>query len=233
MVGSSRHTHRRRTGRLDREPGREESVRDAERQRLARDLHDGLVSTLYGISLRAEKLAELTQGDAAVAEVAAQVCGLASVARREIRAVIFGLRPEALGAGLTAALRELGTAVEAHQSLRVEVCCEGEMECSAEVQEAIYRIAQEALANVIRHARASSVSVDLGAGEDGRLVLEVADDGVGFDGCLEQPGHLGQRSMAERATALGGRLEVASRAGGGTTVRAEIPCMQPGGPSAQ
>ncbi|MBO0687124.1 MAG: ATP-binding protein, partial [Candidatus Dormibacteraeota bacterium] len=124
-------------------------------------------------------------------------------------------------------------AVEAHQSLRVEVCCEGEMECSAEVQEAVYRIAQEALANVIRHARASSVSVDLGAGEDGRLVLEVADDGVGFDGCLEQPGHLGQRSMAERATALGGRLEVASRAGGGTTVRAEIPCMQPGGPSAQ
>ena len=226
MVASSRHTHQRRTGRLDREPGREESARDAERQRLARDLHDGLVCTLYGISLRAEKLAELTHGDSAAAELARQVRELASTARREIRAVIFELRPEPLEAGLGTALRGLAAAVEAQRSLRVAVRCEGVTECSPEVREAVYRIVQEALANVVRHAHASEVSVGLGAGEDGRILLEVADDGVGFDGCSGQPGHLGRRSMVERATALGGRLEVVSRPGGGTTVRAEIPSAQ-------
>ena len=90
-------------------------------------------------------------------------------------------------------------------------------------REAIYRIAQEALSNVVRHAHAKSVSVTLGT--DGKLVtLEIADDGVGFDAGDEPPEHLGQQSMRERATALGGTLDVTSQPRSGTTVRAAIPC---------
>jgi signal transduction histidine kinase len=90
------------------------------------------------------------------------------------------------------------------------------------VREAIYRIAHEALANVIQHAHATTVTVDLRS-DDGTVTLEIVDDGVGFDAAVDKPGHLGQRSMRERATVLGGSLEVARQPSGGTRVRALIP----------
>ena len=115
---------------------------------------------------------------------------------------------------------EIGTA---RQPLSITVRIDKEPECSPRVREAIYRIAQEALSNVVRHAQARSVSVELG--NEGDLVtLEIVDDGVGFDADADQPGRLGQVSMRERATALGGTLGVTSQLRAGTTIRAVIPC---------
>jgi signal transduction histidine kinase len=203
----------------------EAGARAAERQRLARDLHDCLIPTLYGISLGAERLTELTQRQRRARDVAEYVQDLATGALREVRALVFELRPEPLErASLDIALRELAAAIEARQSVRIAVSCEAEPGCSTRAQEAIYRIAQEALANVVRHAHAGSATVSVGV-DAGRLRLEVTDDGVGFDTAVSQPGHLGQRSMRERAAALGGSLGVASRLGGGTTVSAEVPCQ--------
>jgi signal transduction histidine kinase len=199
-------------------------VRASERQRLARDLHDSLTPTLFGIALGAERLVELMRGDADVeVEVAEYVHGLARAALREIRALIFELRPEPLErGGLAMALHELATVLEARQPVRIAVRCDREPECSPQVREAMYRIAQEALANVVQHAHARSVTMDMRS-DDGAVTLEIVDDGVGFDTAVDKPGHLGQQSMWERATVLGGSLEVTSQPSGGTKVRAFIP----------
>jgi signal transduction histidine kinase len=95
--------------------------------------------------------------------------------------------------------------------------CE-EPEVSLEVKEAIYRVAQEALNNIVKHAHADEVGIRLEAGED-KITLEVWDDGVGFDPQQEHLGHLGLRSMQERAARLGGALEIESYLGRGTVVR--------------
>jgi signal transduction histidine kinase len=201
---------------------REAAVRAAERQRLAREVHDSLIPMLYGIALGAERLTELAHDETA-REVASYVQDLASTALGEVRGLIFELRPERLAlGGLGTALRELAT-FEARQSVRIAVRVDDDVDCSLPVLEAIYRIAQEALSNVVMHAHATSVRVDLRS-EDGVLILEVGDDGVGFDADVDQPGHLGQQSMRERATALGGSLDVASQLRSGTTIRAVIPC---------
>ena len=90
------------------------------------------------------------------------------------------------------------------------------------MQEAIYRIAQEALHNIVKHARASTVTVTV-AGERGAVTLRIVDDGAGFDPGGSFPGHLGLRSMAERAEKLGGTLAIESAPGAGTTIRVSIP----------
>jgi len=205
------------------EEAREASVRAAERQRLARDVHDSLIPTLYGIALGAERLTELAQDETA-REVARYVRELAGSALGEVRALIFELRPEPLErGGLGMALRELAAVVEARQPVQVTVRIDQEPDCSRWVREAIYRIAQEALANVVRHAHATSVTLDLRR-EGDLLALQVVDNGVGFDADLGEPGHLGRELMRERAVVLGGSLEVMSQPHGGTTVRAVIPC---------
>jgi signal transduction histidine kinase len=202
---------------------REVDVRAAERQKLARDLHDSLTPTLFSIALAAERLTELARDDAEV-EIAEYVHDLAGAALREIRELILELRPEPLErGGLAVALRELAKVLEARQPVQISVRCEREPECSPPVREAIYRIAQQALANVVQHAHAASVTVDL-RDDGGALTLVIADDGVGFEATVDKPGHLGQRSMRERASVLGGSLEVASQLSGGTRVRAVIPC---------
>ena len=92
------------------------------------------------------------------------------------------------------------------------------------MEEHLYRLAQEALHNVVKHAGADRVRVRLEALErEGVLVLELTDDGVGFDTARAHPGHLGLRTMEERARAIGGRLEIQSAPGAGTTVRVVVP----------
>jgi signal transduction histidine kinase len=91
-------------------------------------------------------------------------------------------------------------------------------------EEQLYRLTQEALTNVVKHAHAQRVRVRVAQREQaGELLLEIVDDGVGFDPSLAHPGHLGLGTMADRAASVGGRLEVSSHAGKGTTVRAVIP----------
>jgi len=202
---------------------REARARDAERQRVARDLHDSVLQTLYGIALGAESIRSLVPRESErVPPVAEYVVHLARSALEEMRALILELRPEALEQdGLVAALRRLVAPMTTRHGLRVALELGGEPAASLEVKEALFRIAQEALHNVARHARASQVRVLLAA-QDDVLVLQVKDDGVGFDVEAQFAGHLGQKTMRERAALVGGTLEVTSVPGEGTGVLARV-----------
>jgi PAS domain S-box-containing protein len=197
-----------------------------ERQKLARELHDSVSQSLYGIGTAAQTARSALRDDHDV-EVTAQaldyVVLMADVGLAEMRALISELRPEPLAQeGLVSALeRHLDLLLARHQ-VSIEAHLDDEPELPLAAKEALYRIAREALHNTIKHARARRASVSLKAVEDG-YVLEVVDDGVGFDTAAEYPGHLGLASMAERARAAGGRLSIESAAGRGTRVTVQIP----------
>jgi len=200
-----------------------------ERQRLARELHDSVSQALYGIALGARTALERLDGDAKGAgEPLDYVLSLAEAGMAEMRALIFELRPESLEReGLVAALGKQVAALQARHGIEVEddLCEEPPVPLPA--KEAVYRIAQEALHNTVRHARAGRVRISLARDAD-HTNLEIRDDGIGFDAGADFPGHLGLRSMRERAARLGGTLEVASGPGSGTTIRARIPSDPPG-----
>ena len=195
-----------------------------ERQRLARELHDSVSQALYGIALGARTARTLLDRDPArAAEPLEYVLGLAEAGLAEMRALIFELRPESLAAeGLVAALGTQADALRARHGLAVEAALGAEPAAPAAAKEALYRIGQEALHNAVKHARAGRVTVRLGPAPGG-LELEVADDGDGFDPGGEFPGHLGLRSMRERAASAGGTIEVDSAPGRGTRIRAWVP----------
>lgn len=196
-----------------------------ERQRLARELHDSVSQALYGIALGA-RTARRRLGDdapATVAEPLDYVLSLAEAGLTEMRALIFELRPESIATeGLVAAIGRQVAATQARYGITVNASLPNEPEIAIEAKEAIYRIAQESLHNTVKHARATAVDVTLGR-EDGRLVLVVKDNGQGFDPEGEFPGHLGLRSMKERAGGVGGTLSITSAPAEGTTVRLEVP----------
>jgi signal transduction histidine kinase len=151
------------------------------------------------------------------------VLSLTEAGLAEMRALIFELRPESLEKeGLVAALEKQAAALRARHEIRTEVDLCDEPETSLEVKEAIYRIAQEALHNTVKHARASAVRIKMRCAP-GRIDFEIADDGVGFDPEGDFPGHLGLRSMHERASRLGGTLTIQGSPGAGTRICARIP----------
>jgi GAF domain-containing protein len=194
-----------------------------ERQRLARELHDSVSQALYGIALGARTArTQLDRDPAKAGEPLDYVLSLAEAGLAEMRALIFELRPESLETeGLVAALEKQLAATRARHGLDVTADLGTEPQAGLEVKEAAYRIAQEALHNIVKHAQAKSVKVALTA--DGALRLTVADDGRGFDASGSFPGHMGLRSMRERAERAGGALEVESAPGKGTTVTATFP----------
>jgi PAS domain S-box-containing protein len=199
-----------------------------ERQRLSRELHDSVTQALYGIGLAAETTRVLLQRDPARAAESNEVIrSLAQAGTAEMRALLFELRPESLELeGLVAALQKQVNALEARYNIPVLTALCQEPPASLPVKEALYRIAQEALHNAIKHAQPMRLVVllDCSAGE---VLLEVQDDGGGFDPSGSFPGHLGLRSMNERATKLGGTLEIESIVGTGTRVRARMPSGRP------
>jgi signal transduction histidine kinase len=207
------------------ERGRELSLVE-ERNRLARDLHDAVVQKLFGIALAAESAATLLDRDAGAArEEVARLGELAQEAIGELRSLIFQLRPPAVEAeGLAAALtKQVGVLRRVH-GVPIELEVGGEPRRRPRVDEEVFRIAQEALHNALRHASASCVSVRLD--ESPRLLaLVVRDDGVGFDpgSAALRSRRLGLTSMEERARALGGTLDIASEPGRGTTISLEVP----------
>jgi signal transduction histidine kinase len=155
---------------------------------------------------------------------------LAEASQAEMRALIFALRPEALETeGLVGALNRQIEAVRARHGIAAPTIAGAEPELPVAVKQALHRIAQEALFNTVRHARARHVDVHLEA-DGGSVVLEIADDGVGFDPNGGFPGHLGLRSMHERALEVGGSLEVVSARGSGTRVVVRVPSAPPGPP---
>ena len=195
-----------------------------ERQRLARELHDSVSQALYGIALGVETARELLPDDPERAtEPLDYATTLAEAGMTEMRALIFELRPESLEKeGLVAALEKQAAAVQARHGIRVEAAFDREPEASLEVKEALYRVAQEALHNTVKHARAANVKVKLEESPE-EFKLEVSDDGVGFDAQDDFPGHLGLKSMRERASRLDGTLEVVSDPGQGVHVLARVP----------
>jgi signal transduction histidine kinase len=201
-----------------------------ERQRLARELHDSVSQVLYAIALNASAAEEVIEEDPArVGDLLRDVLSLAEAGLAEMRALIFELRPESLEReGLVPALERQAAAVEARHGIAVRLDLGEEPEAPLAVKEALYRIAQEALQNVARHARGRAAAVALEAGP-GEVVLRVSDDGRGFDPGGEFPGHLGLRSMRERAAALGGVLELESAPGRGTRLCARVPVPAPAG----
>ena len=195
-----------------------------ERGRLARELHDSVTQALYGIGLAAETTRLLLEHDPPrAAQSNATVQALAKAGMAEMRALLFELRPESLELeGLTAALQKQATALEARHEIPVLTTLCQEPATSLPVKEALYRIAQEALHNAIKHAHPTRVELRLDCAHN-EVLLEVRDDGRGFDPSGSFPGHLGLRSMRERAAKLGGTVDIESAPGKGTRVRACMP----------
>jgi PAS domain S-box-containing protein len=197
-----------------------------ERQKLARELHDSVSQALYGISLGVETARELLPDTPErAAEPLEYASTLAEAGMTEMRALIFELRPESLEKeGLVAAIEKQAAAVQARHGIRVEATLCEEPEASLEVKESLYRIAQEALHNTVKHARAANAEVKLEEDPE-EITLQISDDGAGFDARGDFPGHLGLNSMRERASRQGGTLEVASEPGRGVRIVARIPVL--------
>ncbi len=195
----------------------------AERTRIARELHDSVSQKLFSLRLTAEAAAALVGRDPArvVAELD-NVRALAAEAAEELRAVVVELRPPDLaGDNLATALRRQVQALGRVSGVQVRLSVDGYHRLPPAREEAALRIAQEALHNALRHAAASRIDVRLSGRTGGGAVLEVDDDGAGFD--PDEVHGSGLRSMRERATAVGAALAVRSRPGEGARVLLEVP----------
>jgi two-component system sensor histidine kinase UhpB len=183
------------------------AAQEEERRRVARELHDEVGQVLTGVMLQVE--------DSEAREAVRQ-------SLEDVRRIARELRPETLDdLGLQSALRALATSTAAHQGLSVERRLDvGDMELRPEVELVVYRIAQESLTNVMRHAGASEVLLALER-VDGALRLVVRDNGRGLPEGVEEGA--GMAGMSERALHIGGRLVVASSPQTGTEVRLDIP----------
>jgi signal transduction histidine kinase len=199
----------------------------AERNRLALELHDVVSQKLFGLVLAAESAITLLDRDRP-REARAQVeraQALAREAQDELRSLILELRPPDLARdGLCGALRKHVELVGGLHPVVVELELDDGVSAGDGRRDLeLLRIAQEALQNALRHADAQRIVVRLGT-TDGRLALEVSDDGVGFDPTAPElrARHLGLTSMQERAGRLGARLEIRSTPGSGATVAVEL-----------
>jgi signal transduction histidine kinase len=216
-----------------------------ERQRLARDLHDSVTQTLFSVTLIAQSIEPLWQRDPAEGQRrVGRLLELTRSALAEMRMLLQELRSsepaiELLSAefaqlgislvrreGLAAALRAQASEIQ-KDGLALELDLGGYRRQALDLEEVLYRIAQEALSNVVKHARAKTVRLVLGCGEAG-VELQIADDGIGLAAARLRPasepgGGLGMKSMRERAEALHGRFQVLTTPGGGTTVAVRLP----------
>ncbi|TYK50796.1 GAF domain-containing sensor histidine kinase [Actinomadura decatromicini] len=197
----------------------------AERNRMARELHDAVAQKLFSLRLTARTASALAERDPArtVRELE-QVERLAAEALAELRAVIFELRPADLADGLVSSLRKHVEVLDRAHEAEVRIAADEAVVLPEEHEAVAFRITQEALYNALRHAKARTVEVRLGT-SDGQAVLEVADDGTGFDpaDAAEPQNGLGLASMRDRAYSIGGDLTIDAAPGRGTTVRLEVP----------
>ncbi|MCX4517422.1 GAF domain-containing sensor histidine kinase [Streptomyces anulatus] len=197
-----------------------------ERSRLAHELHDAVSQKLFSLRLTAQAATALVDRDPARAKgELQQVAALAAEAVDELRAAVVELRPAALDEdGLIATLRTQIQVLDRAHAAEVAFGSCGVRALPAAQEEALLRVAQEALHNALRHSGAEHVSVTLARrGTD--TVLRVTDDGCGFDPtAVRRAGrHLGLVSMRHRANSVGGRLTVASEPGKGATIEMEVP----------
>jgi signal transduction histidine kinase len=201
-----------------------------ERARLARDLHDSATQTVFSMGMLAQAAQrQHERGAEQLGATLTRVAALAKQAHAELRALLFELRPDvALEHGLEQGLRQLVDAVRARSTSTIAFVGETLAAIPQEQAHALFRIVQEALNNTVKHARARHVTVTLSE-EPGAVRVSVVDDGVGFDPALvaaHDQGHLGLRSMRERAATAGLVLEVASTPGIGTVVQIVAPSRE-------
>jgi signal transduction histidine kinase/DNA-binding LacI/PurR family transcriptional regulator len=210
----------------------EEAHRRAERQRLAAELHDSVSQALFSMTLqtRAAQLTLARQGGDPRGRLASRLAELQQLtagALAEMRSLIFQLRPEALhDDGLLGAIRMHAAGVATREELDIKVQGpDGPLPLDERTEEELFRVVQEALHNSVKHAHPRRVEIRLFEPADaaGSLVVEVIDDGTGFDPDIPHPGHLGMRTMHERVERLGGRLIVESSPTTSTTIRAVLP----------
>ena len=200
---------------------RQELAALEERNRLARDLHDSVKQEIFATAMQVGAArALLEQNPEASKENLAEAEQLVRQAQQELTTLIRELRPAALeGKGLATALRDYVTDWSRQGHIAAEVRVAGDRPLPLPLEQALFRVAQEALANVARHseATAAEVHLDLKAAE---VCLTISDNGRGFIAATMDNQGLGSLSMRERVEALGGRLEVKSKPGGGTQVMA-------------
>jgi two-component system nitrate/nitrite sensor histidine kinase NarX len=190
-----------------------------ERSRLARELHDSVTQVLFSINLIALSLGRLWKRNPGMAERSTdELQRLTRGALAEMRTLLRELRPQTIAATeLSTLLKQLGDGLSARHDIPVEVEVSQPCELPPEVHVTLYRIAQEALSNVAKHAEASQVAIKLICG-DTDAHLTITDDGQGFDPNEVSAGHMGLDIMRERADAIGGAVTIASAPGAGTTI---------------
>jgi NarL family two-component system sensor histidine kinase LiaS len=196
-----------------------------ERNRLARDLHDAVKQQVFATSMQLAAARTLLEQDpAAAAQPLAQAERLAAEAQRELTTLIQELRPAALeGKGLVPALREYCAEWSRQTSISAEVRAQGEQPAPLAVEQALFRVAQEALSNIARHSGATAAWLRLSWAE-GWLALAIADNGHGFDPEEGREAGVGLHSMRERVEGLGGTFAVAgASAEGGALIEARVP----------
>lgn len=207
------------------------------RHRLARELHDSVSQALFSMTMetRAAQLLLEREGlpeDGPLAERLSNLRQLTQGALAEMRALIFELRPEALQEeGLAAAIRKQAEGMSARTEIAVDLRLpKRRLSLSRDAEEQVYRVVQESLANIAKHSGARRATVRLRHRRAARseLLVELSDDGVGFDPSVRQPGHLGLRTMAQRIEQVGGTLHVDSRPGRGTRITAVVPLAHDG-----
>jgi signal transduction histidine kinase len=197
-----------------------------ERNRLARDLHDSVAQTLYGLTLQAEAASrKLGLGNLEIVdEYLREIRQNARQTLQEIRLLIFELSPPILQeAGLAAALKARLETVESRSGIQIKTDFPPMGRFPIRTETGLFRIAQEALNNALKHAQASQVQVTLKQDQDtGNLVLAISDNGTGFDTQMRSGG-VGLRGMRARADELNGKLWIESEPGQGTRVSVEVP----------
>jgi NarL family two-component system sensor histidine kinase LiaS len=207
---------------------RQELAMLEERNRLARDLHDSVKQQVFATAMQLAAARSLLERDPEAARQSlAEAERLTRQSQQELTGLIQELRPAALeGRGLAEALREFVPQWAQRTGIEATVRVQGERALPLTVEQALFRVAQEALANVARHSQAETVDVHLAWAED-VVSLIVSDDGRGFDRAARTSG-VGLRSMAERMERLGGTLQVESERGAGTRVVAWVKIGEPG-----
>ena len=197
----------------------EQAAVAAERSRLARDLHDAVTQTLYSSSIIAEVLPRIWERDPEEGRRRLQeLRELTRGALAEMRTLLMELRPSALiEASLSDLLRQLAESITGRARVPITLEVEGECTLDADMKVALYRIAQESLNNIAKHAGASAATIWLSC-QPGRVELRVRDDGLGFDPATLPPDSLGLGIMRERAETIGAALTIESQPGVGTQI---------------
>jgi NarL family two-component system sensor histidine kinase LiaS len=209
----------------------EELATVQERHRLARELHDSVTQTIFSMTLTAEAARILLERDPSqAASHLTLLQELAQGALSEMRALIQQLRPSPVEeGGLASALHKHLAALERREGLKVAFQVEGETQLPRDQEEGLFRIVQEALNNVVKHARTDQAAVRLQM-ENGQVSLLIQDQGTGFDPSVRGPARegFGLTSMRERVEMLGGTLEVKSSPGEGTQLLVQVPQTKEG-----